>query len=236
MFCIFGLALLVDGSAIGQGNFVNLDFERARLIVAGSLPWVYASSALPGWTALVGTVNGGSQSQSEIFYNVLSLGAPYVSIHDDNSNYPDLVIAGRFTVVLQSGVLSPSVGGVMPAEIAQTGTVPPTTQSLRFLGNGFGNLSVSLGGNLLQLHALETTSQGTVYGANISPWAGQTMELRFSTFGTYFDPFTQISLDNIQFSPQAIPEPSIAGVISLALLYFRFGGFLRFAGVSAETN
>lgn len=142
-----------------------------------------------------------------------------VSIHDTNSIETFLPLAGRYTVVLQAGYYP---GGPIPdlrsAGIAQTGVVPLTTKSLRFLGDIYGSLGVSLDGNSIQIHALESTPQGTVFGADISSWAGQTTELRFSTLGTYANPFTFISLDNIQFSPQAIPEPSVAGFVALAIL------------------
>ncbi len=213
--CLLGLSLIVEDRSFGQ-PFVNLGFEQAHpTLVPGSSFFVYASSALPSWTPLID-----GQPQAEIVYNTVSLGAPCVSIQQTNS----YVLSGRFSVVLQSGYIpfNPPVS----AGISQTGDVPLGTRSLQFLGDNdlrYDNLTISLGGTIVPIHALEEKLQGTIYGADITGWAGRTTELRFTASPTYIDWFTFVSLDQIQFSPQAIPEPSVAGFVASALLCLGFG-------------
>jgi hypothetical protein len=199
---IFG-ATIIAASAPGQG-FVNLDFESAQLIPVstngnGSIN-IATANALPGWTAFSGT-------------NQLSL-IPY--------NTPDYVASppvglllgattiGNFAVLLEPG-----------SSISQTGSVPANAISLLFavLSPGSSPFTVSLDGQELSYAAIgnAVNSHGfpyTIFGVDISAFAGQVATLTFSSRGGI--------LDNIQFSPQAVPEPAESALLAFGALAFSF--------------
>jgi hypothetical protein len=109
-------------------------------------------------------------------------------------------ISGRFSVYLEGGRNAQNVQG--SAEIAQTGTVDQTAHSLLFAATR-GVPNVSFNGQPLPVFPLQNHSTFISYGADVSAFAGQTGELRFTTaypVGSF--------LDDIQFSSQVIPEPS----------------------------
>lgn len=176
-------------------DFTNLNFEDA--MVSGSSGVFATSDALPGWSAFAGT-----NELSTIPYNAGGSLSPY-GLEGSNS----LVISGNFSVAL--GRFS----------ISQTGPVPSGTESLLFDSYG-PSLLVSLGGENLSYTAIAsgTNSYGysySTYAANISAFAGQVETLTFSGSGI---------LDDIQFSPEAIPEPSTAPLVFLGsgiLFYVR---------------
>ena len=62
---------------------------------------------------------------------------------------------------------------------------------------------------------LLVTSQYTLYGADITPYAGQSTELKFSAV---FIPFTDNyqTLDNISFSSDPVPEPAVLELLVVA--------------------
>ena len=84
---------------------------------------------------------------------------------------------------------------------------------------------MTLGGQALSLIPLGAGANYTLYGANISGWAGQTAELDF-TVHAYPGQFAAdyLFLDSIQFSNQAVPEPGVSGLCALGavLLGWRF--------------
>ena len=66
--------LLTARGATGQGNFQNLDFESATVTpVPGGPGVVYASNAIPGWTAYLG-----GNPQNIIGYDGMGLGGAAV--------------------------------------------------------------------------------------------------------------------------------------------------------------
>ena len=98
------------------------------------------------------------------------------------------------------------------AQIAQTSLIPVTTQSLVFWGNLSG-VNVTFNGQLIPYSAIGSGINYTIYGANISALAGQTGTLAFTALENNGG-----MLDNIQFSSQAIPEPSVFGLSALGSL------------------
>jgi hypothetical protein len=72
---------------------------------------------------------------------------------------------------------------------------------------------VSFGGHALSLSVLGITPNYDIYGADISAFAGQTGELRFTA-----PPQTLNIIDNIQFSDQPVPEPGVLGLSALGAL------------------
>jgi hypothetical protein len=207
---LLGILILVP-LVSGQSTFRNLGFEQAILVPVGDpgdpLKLVVASSALPYWTTYIGSISVGT-----IAYNSLSIGSPFVSIHDSASPYQQ-PLNGSYSVVLQhSGVDATS------ASIGQSGQLPAGSMSLLINSEGYQNLQVTFQGNVLPLFLLDTTANYAVVGADISSLAGQTGELRFGEIGQSISP---VALDAIRFSTVAVPEPgalALAGIGSLILI------------------
>src|SRR5439155_19996108 len=90
------------------------------------------------------------------------------------------------------------------ASLSQIGLVPPGTRSISFLVGSHGVFTVSLGGVNLDPISIPVTNNLTLYRADASAFAGETVELRFTAVARV----SELYLDDIQFSPEAIPEPS----------------------------
>jgi hypothetical protein len=106
------------------------------------------------------------------------------------------------------------LGGTETADatLSQTALVPAGTQSLRFnaMSAGANMFTVTLNGQMLPLIALSSTSSNILYSANIQAWANQTATLAFTAIAQ--QPHVNNSilyLDNIQFFPTPVPEPSV---------------------------
>ena len=202
----------------GQG-FVNLNFEQAIIVTDPSVPYypygVYASNALPGWTTI------GFLSPTYILYNDISLGATSITLCGTNSPYSPSSLDGRFSIDLYGGVEGPASG----ASISQTGLVPTNAVSIRFIAQGLaqpfgGPLLVSLGGQNISYSTISTGPNYTVYGGDISVFAGQIAQLTFNTpqgNNNYWE------LDDIQFSSLPVPEPSVLSLCGICtfLIYWR---------------
>jgi hypothetical protein len=204
------LASLEDG--YGQG-FANLNFESANVSGYSSPGSIPASNAIPGWTAYIS-----GTPQSTILYNNETLGEAAVSLQGTNGIYQP--IQGRYFVLLQATFSAPDTNS---AAVGQTGQIPIGTQSLIFLANtslsgAANNMQVSFNGSPISYFAIGSGSDYTIYGANISGLAGNTGQLLFTAFNN-----TYAEIDNIQFSPSAVPEPSefALGALGALLLGFR---------------
>ena len=118
-FVIFLLSTMLYGGRTvhAQTNFQDLNFESATLSpapVGGGIPvYVPITSALPGWSALVGGVtqtqviqNNASEGEAEI--NILGPNYPSIDLPPSSPGYQgNGVIDGDYTIYLQSGA-SPS--------------------------------------------------------------------------------------------------------------------------------
>jgi hypothetical protein len=219
----FSVALLAMLSAQAQGTFQNLNFEQADPMSAGNPANPYAvtaTTALPYWTVTI----GGAQ-QTQVTYNAGSLGAPVVVLLGPPPPAPAFnPIDGNYSVLL-TGSFSASV-----PSISQTGTIPAGTQSLLFeaepgVSPPTGALELQIGTQSVTFSAVGMGPNYTLYGANISAWAGQTESLTFSASETSSG-LNNWELDDISFSTTAIPEPSplaLTGVGAVLLaLYRRF--------------
>ena len=196
---VAGAALLLSlGGARGQGTFVNLAFESARIILDQSSPFypnaVNATNALPGWTLL------GGDAYPDVLYNDVSLGAPAVSIHDPNDKEGFTPVQGRYSVFLQGS--NTAIG------IAQTGQIPADAQSLTFWSY-VTQLQVRVNDQVIPYASIGSGPNYTIYGGDISAFASQTGTLRFLGNGW---------IDNIQFSNLPIPEPGVFGLSALGAL------------------
>ena len=209
--CFNTLAWLVE--ARGQGAFQNLNFESPINLPTPNptnQPVVVpVGNALPGWTVYQSGIQ-----QSQMFYNGVSLGAPLVTLVGPStggngftgSGHPAL--AGNYSATVDDGEASEGP----TAAIAQTGFVPGFAKSVQFIASGdvssvFGFLAVSFNGQNLPLVTLTPGANYDLYGCDISGFAGQTGELRFTE-----NPSTRSAgvtyLDNIAFSNQPVPEPA----------------------------
>jgi hypothetical protein len=152
--------------------------------------------------------------------NDIALDSAAVTLQGANSPYAP-ALQGNYSIALQGG--SQFIPPEYPhgASIYQTGSIPLTAQSLLYLGN-FA-LQVSFNGQSLSPVALENAPTYTKWGIDISPYAGQTGELRFAV------PWLNSSmLDGIQFSNRPVPEPS---ALSLSIL-----GFVLVAAFTRRSN
>jgi hypothetical protein len=208
-----GLALLLSAAVSpGQGSFENLDFESAHIIPIADGPYgpfsIATSNALPGWSAYFG-----ASQQTVMFYNGHTVATTSVALFADTRQE----LAGHCSVFLQGGISSFPPA----ASIAQTGVVPAAAQSILFFAKQMSSsaavLLVSLGAQNLSLVEMSSTQSYTVYGADISAFAGQTTVLTL-TAPAITDDSNQWLIDNIEFSNQAIPEPGVVGISMVGVL------------------
>jgi hypothetical protein len=183
-----------------------MDFENPVLPLMPIGGLLQVADAVPGWTVSPGVV----------YYNTVSIGGAIIALEDTNA--PGGVphpIQGNYSVLLEGSIPAAATS----ASIGQTGTIPDTMQSLTFyLGNAFGTLQVSFNGHNIPYNAIGNGANYTIYGADISGYAGQTGQLLFTA------PVNNAGLlDYIQFSSTAIPEPSslALGTLGALLLGFR---------------
>src|SRR5581483_341096 len=211
-------------NVFGQGTLQNLNFESANGLPnlgPAQTAFVPFGNALPGWTGYVGGTNQATQA----LYNSISAGGALISLIGRSSgSYSNAVIAGNYTATLDAGEFT-DMNGVnyfAPAAIAQAGTVPATAQSLRFAaaGNVAGALAVTFNGQNVNFYPLSAGANYEIYGADISAFAGQTGELRFTENSIVSNPFAIATLDNIIFSTSSIPEPGTCGLILCGAVVF----------------
>ena len=129
-------------------------------------------------------------------------------------------------------MLLQNFGSPQTPSISQTGVIPAGTQSLQFEGFQFfadgGQLQVSVGSQTISVVQIGTGPNYALYGANISAWAGQTETISF-TAGLAPLPYTvnNWEVDDISFSPNAVPEPS--PLIFMGIGGLILAGYRRFA-------
>jgi len=211
---IIVIILLLGGQSGFSQGFVNLDFESANLptIPEGQFGgYVSRTNAIPGWTAFT----DGNQT-TQILQNNLTLGAPGIEILGPDWNLGG-VIQSNYTVVLTAGV------GGHTVSISQTGLIPVSATSILFQASG-GNpggftFQVSFGGQYLNYSSISAGSNYTLYGADISAFAGQSGALNFSV-ASIGSNFGYSYLDAIQFSSSPVPEPGVLGFFALGGVLF----------------
>ncbi len=209
--------LAFSASMQAQIAFQNLDFEQANLGADPQPGYVRVASALPYWTVRLG---GGQQT--EMIYNEQSLGATSVSLVEAADGGTDLVygpIDGNYSVLLQGGI------SLSSASISQKGWIPWNAQSLLFKAEqGDIPLEVEISGQDIPYTAVGSGASYTLFAADVSAWAGETETLTFSALEGGDDNWL---LDDISFSPNAVPEPSIMSLLvmgGLALAARRWRG------------
>jgi MYXO-CTERM domain-containing protein len=206
---LLGFSLICATLSAQAQGFVNLDFEQSTIVSSNydsGGGFYYGTANVSGWTGM----SQETGSTTNLFgYNFISLGTPNVTLVDAAWGSID----GAFSMQLEA--FSTGVA------ISQIGSVPASAESLLFeapSGAASGGLQVSLGGQTLTFLALSSGANYTLYGANISTFAGQSERLTFSALPNYW-----WTIDDIQFSPSAVPEPSefALGALGALLLAFR---------------
>jgi hypothetical protein len=228
-----GLWLAVSGDGQAQTQFYNFDFEMASNLPppspSGFFFSVPATNALPGWTASVAT-----NATSSVHYDFIAIGSANIALIDSNAaSFGYFPADGNFSAVLQAGdAVNPVTGRFqeVPVTISQTGQIPGTAQSLRFIAGATpGALFVTFNGQNVPLFQLSAGS----YAGDISAYAGQIGELSFGAQpvlnnsdpkGVPYLTDTLVILDDITFSIEPVPEP---GTIALILCGAVLMGFNR---------
>ena len=184
-----------------QGSFVNLDFESANVPDIPQFQGgadVAASIGIPGWTPYLGGI-----PVTTILHNNETLTAAAIAIQ--GPSWPSQsILQGSYTVLLEpaSSPLPPTA-----AAVGQTGQIPAGTRSIFFYGTG--GYTVTFAGQQIPISAVGSGPNYTIFGGDISAFAGQTGELRLQGGGL---------LDNILFSNQSVPEPTVFALLALGAI------------------
>jgi hypothetical protein len=202
-----------------QGTFQNLDFEGAN--PSGYTPGsrdLPTTSGFPGWTVSYSSPGFATITASTVWYDGISLGSAFVSINDMDTGGPVVVFQGTYSALLYGGPSPYFSLSLTPTSstLSQTGLIPTGTLSLRMDVNAVDGFAVTLGGQTLDMVALQVFSSYTLYGANISGFSGQTEQLSITAPPTASP--NEVELDDIVFSPSPIPEPGVLGLSSLGVL------------------
>jgi hypothetical protein len=224
---LFGFAFA--GAAFSmeaQGTFQNLDFESATIPASTAVDSpVSISEAIPDWNGYF-TSGTTTLPATQAIYDGISTGGGEISIVDSMVYSSFAPVQGNYAVILFGG---PLVGPVLySASISQTGTIPPGTESLLMDARSFGGTPiVAINGQPISMAPVQRFPNYTVYGGNISSFAGSIDTLSFTAPAPTISSPTEFFLDDISFSPTAVaPEPDpliltgIGGV--LFALYRRF--------------
>ncbi|MFZ1933251.1 MAG: hypothetical protein WAU84_05855 [Thermoguttaceae bacterium] len=200
---------------VAAAPFSNLDFESAVIgtPVYSELP---TSQALPGWTTH--PVDAGM-----VGYDTIALDAAAVSIQDGltpYSGFPRIMypLSGSYSVLLQSG--HDPFGVPETSWISQTGDIPADANSILFLDD-LAAPTVSLNGTVIptSIYSVGPTVNSThgpidTYIGDIRAFSGQqNVVLTFESVDG-----SGTTLDDIQFSPTVVPEPSTLALIVIGVL------------------
>ena len=227
--CVASFALWQP--AFGQ-DFSDLDFNSTVLVPPeiGPSSLIEFAPAFPGWNGYIGT-NVATQALSLGSYYLDSSGIGLTGFGLSNGspgNFDGIPV--YFGAMLEAGFTLSLPLMSVDTTLSQTGLIPPGTQSLLFYADFFSELNatpndfaVTLDGQTLSLIPLATgfgtTQYGeyTLYGADLSGWAGQTATLAFTDFAQRpHDGNNYLFLADIQFSPSAVPEPAVFSLLPLS--------------------
>jgi len=217
-------------SAFAQ-SFLNLNFEQATVTTAppGYTPSdafnpISSDDALPYWTV----------SEDGVVCNAI-WGSPVAldetSVALVSGSYSP--INGSYSVQLSAYADAPA-GFYRSSSISQTGLVPVGTQSIQFYirspsqaGSVLPNPIIILNGTPISIFQISQSGSIITMGGDISAFAGTTAVLtvlcQATTGGTFPSNENIFNLDDIQFSPTSVPEPSefALGALGALLLGFR---------------
>ena len=200
-----------ESGSFQSGSFQNLDFEAGAFVPLLQNFRINFDAAFPSWRGYVG-----GAPQTVALSNTFALSSSTITLYDSHS----LAIEGN----LSAGFHATARFDHQPADvaIAQIGWVPNDAQSLLFRAQTFGDgFGVELGGQSLSLAPLLTTPDYVLFGADISGWAAEQAELRFTAFAGNVPGLsgTHLVLDSIQFSIFPVPEPSTLALFAVGGMF-----------------
>jgi hypothetical protein len=184
---------------------------------------------LPGW--LLRTPAGVTPTVS---YNFFPIGLGIAAIYDQA--FRDFPVEGKYSLGLFPDSIIPSPPFYQPFSLSQIGDVPFEAKSIHFIEFG-GEFEMRVNDTLVPLtyvyppdYHTDAANQKVDVFANIASFAGQTVELKFTTIQRTIPPNVN-GIDSISFSPQLIPtvpEPGTWALLGLGgtCLFFRWR-FLR---------
>jgi hypothetical protein len=202
----FSIILVIFDFGMHSGlsqSFVNLNFESANVpnVPTNQLGGLVSITlGMPGWTA-----NPYVVEPDMIGHNNMSTGGAFVSIDGPSwpssqilqGNYSDYIVGSRF-------------GTPASAYIAQTGTIPMFSESIVFDTSLGADFQVTFGGQAIPTEQLGTGANYVIMGGDVSAFAGQSEELRFTALPNVGGGF----LDNIQFLTSPVPEPGTLALLA----------------------
>jgi hypothetical protein len=167
---------------------------------------------LPGWTCSIAGL-----TQSTILYNVATGSGPNITLFGP----PSSPAGANYLLALQSG-------SGQTAALEQTGMIPLGANSIQFvnqsdfLNNPFfvGSDGLMINGQAVPLVPVSAQNNNWTYAGNISQYAGRTVTIEFYSSAPVPD-FSSLTLENITFSSQGVPETgtlALSGLGGLALL------------------
>jgi hypothetical protein len=182
--------------------FANLDFEQATIVPADpDGAYIDAAAAFPGWTSRVGTAQ-----RLTVLHNLSGGGAGELALFDEPSFTLGIpLLEGQYMAVLIAGT------NQLTASLTQTGDIPLSAQSIRFLTDGHrGPPVLTINGTVLPLTLISNTGgifQTAEYAAPVTVFAGTTVDMRFDSG------LNITAVDRIVFSSDPVPEASaVAGI------------------------
>jgi hypothetical protein len=210
------VTFLVLGMAVAgfAQSFQNMGFEAATLVPLenSSMGEVQAVPAFPGWTAY-----RGASVAPFVLYDNMTLDGVNVSIVDTNKPYGlqilDRAFQGKFTALLQAGFGALGPPNRDSAAVAQTGLIPASAKTLLFDANVVSTradqFTVSLAGQNLPFFALASFTNYVLFGVDISGFAGQTQEIRFTAYPNPPPGYAMnmVYLDDVRLSSAAPGAP-----------------------------
>ncbi len=209
------LAALLVGHVpwVHAQGFINLDFESTSLSPGGPPGSVTTAIGLPGWAVSIGGV-----PESTILYNNGTFGSSSIAILGSGNHF-NPIIQGNFSAMLVAGASPTNSAIAADASINQSGLVPADAKTLLFSsysqGSGIPDLAVALDGQALTAIPVQIASTYTLYGADVSAFAGHTANLSFTARSNHPLGFEVFGLDSIVFSPEIIPEPGVLWLSAL---------------------
>jgi hypothetical protein len=202
------LCLALTTSAAVGAPFVNLNFEQASVVPNPpfSTDQIDAALAFPGWTA---TYNG--QAVNNVFYNTVGIGTVAIALYDEPAQDLGIpLLEGNYYAVLRGD-------STFTTCLSQIGDIPAAAFSIRFLSESFrGPPTLRLNGSRLSVEKINDINLDVaVYGADISSFRGQMVEIKFDTAAGGLH-----GLDAISFSTVPVPEPSSAPTLTVLARLF----------------
>ncbi len=195
---VFGMQVCL----LNAQSFVNLGFEQAVVQpndpTFGNLDW---NLAIPGWSHSTG------RDTATVYYGSPHAGGSQYFLLVDSASGLHTPLQGRYSVAFAGG-FDTTPDAWVSAYLSQSGLVPDTALSLRFLA--IGDIAVTMNGSDLPIYALG----GNAYAADISAYAGTVAELKIIN-DALPSSMAPLLVDAFVFSSTPVPEPQTIALFGL---------------------